>query len=88
MKMNLAELKRLTGLGKNATSQAGRVLILDGINAIGYRVVNHLVKGGYSNIRVGMRELPSDNSVMTKQWEGVERVKFLWEDEATYVDAL
>lgn len=90
--MNFDQLKRLTGLGSGnqstdkqpAPSKVGNVLVLDGTNVVGYRVVNRLVKGGYaSNLRVGMRD-----ATEKLPWEGVEATKFVWENEESYSEAL
>lgn len=70
--------------------QVGKVLIIDGENVVGFRIVNLLLKEGETpgvELRVGFRDLPSDDEV-AEGWESVERVKFVWEDESTYSDAL
>ncbi|KAL7463684.1 hypothetical protein ACHAXS_004035 [Conticribra weissflogii] len=90
--INFDDLKRFTGLGSGskstdkqpAPSKVGKVLVLDGTNVVGHRVVNRLVKGGYaSNLRVGMRD-----ATEKMQWEGVEETKFVWENEDSYAEAL
>ena len=68
----------------------GKVLILDGDNVIGYRIVNLIIEEGEFpgvELRVGFREMPAPDEV-NENWDCVERVKFVWEDEDTYADAL
>ncbi|KAL7478849.1 hypothetical protein ACHAW6_004601 [Cyclotella cf. meneghiniana] len=87
MKLGLSGLKATLGMGG---PQVGKVLILDGDNVVGFRIVNLLLKEGETpgvELRVGFRDLPNDDEV-AEGWEDVERVKFVWEDEATYAHAL
>jgi uncharacterized protein YbjT (DUF2867 family) len=72
------------------TKKVGKVLILDGDNVIGYRIVNLIIEEGEFpgvELRVGFREMPAPDEV-NESWDCVERVKFVWEDEDTYADAL
>lgn len=87
MKLGLSGLKATLGMGG---PQVGKVLILDGDNVVGFRIVNLLLKEGETpgvELRVGFRDLPNDDEVV-EGWEDVDRVKFVWEDEATYAHAL
>jgi hypothetical protein len=71
-------------------NKIGKVLILDGDNVIGFRIVNLLLKEGEFpgvDLRVGFREMPAPDEV-AEGWEYVEKIKFVWEDETTYADAL
>lgn len=86
MKLDLSGMKTALGLGP----RIGHVLILDGDNVVGYRIVNLLLKEGETpgvDIRVGFQELPEEDEVV-EGWECVEKVKFVWGDEKTYADAL
>jgi len=72
------------------TKNIGKVLVLDGNNVVGYRVVNLLLREGeYPGVelRVGFRRFPSLGELQ-EGWECVDKVKFVWEDEDTYADAL
>lgn len=77
--MNLAA--DMLGVG----DQGGRVLILDGADCVGGRVVDRLIESGYTDLRVGC---PAVHEHRQATPEGVECVPFVWEDEATFVDAL
>lgn len=73
-----------------ATKDTGTVLILDGDNVIGYRIVNLLLKEGQYpgvELRVGFREMHAPDE-LAEGWDSVEKIKFVWEDESTYDDAL
>lgn len=73
-----------------ATKNTTRVLILDGDNAIGYRIVNLILKEGQYpgvDLRVGFREIHAPDE-LAEGWDCVEKIKFVWEDESTYEDAL
>jgi hypothetical protein len=87
MKLGFSGLKATLGM---SGPQVGRVLILDGDNVVGFRIVNLLLKEGETpgvELRVGFRDLPNDDEI-AEGWDGVERVKFVWEDKATYAHAL
>lgn len=74
-----AELKKILGIGKHVE----RVLILDGADVVGHRVVERLIDADIPELRVGMRT-PTEN----EETRGVEIVPFIWEDESTYDAAL
>lgn len=72
------------------TKKIGKVLILDGDNVVGFRIVNLLLKEGQFpgvDLRVGFREMLAPDE-LALDWDALERVKFVWEDETTYADAL
>lgn len=72
------------------TKKIGKVLILDGDNVVGFRIVNLLLKEGQFpgvDLRVGFREMLAPDE-LSLDWDALERVKFVWEDETTYADAL
>jgi len=85
----LADLKKCFGLEKTSVEQTGRVLVVDGHDVIGYRVVDQLAYVDYPMIRVGVRDT---DDFQVKRWEEkeyiIERVKFDWVDESTYDIAL
>lgn len=79
MKLNLFGPKKI-----------GKVLIIDGDNVVGFRIVNLLLKEGEFpgvDVRVGFREMHAPDE-LTEGWETLDRVKFVWEDETTFKDAL
>jgi len=84
-----AELKRILSVGKpsvreeSPNRQAGRVLVLDGADVVGYRVVERLIDAGYADLRVGSRTMHAE-----KEIRAVDMVHFIWEDEDTYAAAL
>ncbi len=80
--MKLAEeFKKLLHIGGTTP---GRVLVLDGSDAVGHRVVERLIDAEYTdNLRVGVRTLKQGGNA-----GGAELVLFVWEDESTYATAL
>lgn len=74
-----AELKKILGIGKHVE----RVLVLDGADVVGHRVVERLIDAEIPELRVGMRTLTENEGT-----RGVEMVPFIWEDETTYDAAL
>lgn len=79
MKLTAAQ-KEMIGWANHGV---GRVLVLDGKDVVGHRVVERLIDGGYSDLRVGMRTAHG-----TASTPGLETVPFVWEDESTYDAAL
>ena len=77
-----AELKKILHLGE-ANKHAGRVLVLDGADVVGHRVVERLIEAEFVDLRVGMRTLKEK-----EETKGVELVPLVFEDETTYNDAL
>ncbi|KAL7538713.1 hypothetical protein ACHAXR_011105 [Thalassiosira sp. AJA248-18] len=76
IKMKLAaELKKILHIGDHV----GRVLVLDGADPVGHRVVEHLIDAGCPDLRVGMRTLREK-----EETRGIEMVPFVWENEDTY----
>jgi hypothetical protein len=84
-KMKLAAIKKVFHLGRTVGCEHdGRILILDGSDAVGHRVVKSLVDAGVADVRVGVRtplKEQDPTSIM-------ERVPFVWGDESTYSAAL
>jgi len=78
-----AELKKILHIGEASHKHAGRVLILDGADAVAHRVVERLIDAEHPNLRVGTRKLHEKEATT-----GVEMVPFVWEDEKTYTTAL
>ena len=78
-----AELKKILGIGEASNKHAGRVLVLDGADVVGHRVVERLIAAEYGDVRVGMRSLHK-----IEETTGVQLVPFVWEDEDTYATAL
>eukprot|EP00986_Skeletonema_menzelii_P005350 scaffold1924_cov140-Skeletonema_menzelii.AAC.14 len=90
MKLNLVEdLKKCFGMKKTSIDQTGRILVVDGHDAIGYRVVDQLAYMDYPLIRVGVK---NTDDFYVKRWEDngyiIERVNFDFVDESTYDIAL
>jgi uncharacterized protein YbjT (DUF2867 family) len=89
MNLHLADLKKCFGLEKTSLERTGRILIVDGHNVVGYRVVDQLAYLDYPMIRVGVR---NTDDFQVKRWEQneyiIERVTFDWNDESTYNVAL
>ena len=79
------ELKKILQDGESPADHANRVLVLDGADVVGHRVVDRLVEAECTNLRVGFRTLPNKEE---EERRGVETVRFVWEDETTYSDAL
>ena len=80
------DLKKILHVGGNADKHAehvGRVLVLDGEDIVGHRVVEKLIEAEYTNLRVGMRKLQEK-----EETRGVELVPFVFEDVTTYDAAL
>ncbi len=72
--MNVAKVWHL---GK--ASDLGRILVLDGSDAVGYRVTKRLMDSGVVEVRVGYKPPLKQHDSM-----GVEIVPFVWGDESTY----
>jgi len=85
----LADLKKRFGFGESSVDQTGRILVVDGHDVVGYRVVDQLAYIDYPMIRVGVR---NTDDFQVKKWEDneyiIERVTFDWVDESTYDIAL
>lgn len=62
---------------------SGGILITSGNGVVGHRVATHLIQGYYPRVRVGARDLATIQDL-----KNAERVKFVWEDEDTYKEAL
>jgi uncharacterized protein YbjT (DUF2867 family) len=76
----VGEIKKILHLD----GMPGRVLVLDGLDAVGHRVVERLIDAEYTDqLRVGLRTLHD-----TAPSGGAELVPFVWEDETTYDAAL
>ena len=73
-----ADLKAMLGIGGT-----DRVLVLDGANAVGHRVVERLIDAEYPAVRVGVKTMHDK-----QETAGVEFVPFVWDDVDTYKDAL
>ena len=91
MKLHLLEdLKKCFGIKKTSVDQIGRILVVDGHDVVGYRVIDQLAYADYPLIRVGVKN--TDDFQVTKRWEDseyiIERVPFDWNDESTYDLAL
>jgi len=90
MNLHLSDLKKCFGFdGKTSVDQTGRVLVVDGHDVVGYRVVDQLAYVDYPLIRVGVR---NTDDLQVKRWEEneyiIEKVTFDWVDESTYDIAL
>ena len=81
--MKLPDLKKFLGIGETSHDHVGRVLVLDGTDVVGHRVVERLIDAEYGELRVGMRTVHEKEAT-----PGVELVPFVWEDETTYSVAL
>ncbi len=88
MNLHLANLKKF--FEKSSLETTGRVLVVDGHNVVGYRVVDQLAYLEYPMIRVGVRN--TQDYLNTKRWDKmeyiIEKVTFDWCDESTYDIAL
>ncbi|KAL7440710.1 hypothetical protein ACHAXM_007404 [Skeletonema potamos] len=85
MKLHLEVLKKCFGLEKTSLERTGRILIVDGHDVVGYRIVDQLVYLDYPMIRVGVR---NTDDFQEKRWDQneyiIEKVTFDWDDESTY----
>jgi uncharacterized protein YbjT (DUF2867 family) len=88
MNLHLANLKKF--FEKSSLETTGRVLVVDGHNVVGYRVVDQFAYLEYPMIRVGVRN--TQDYLNTKRWDKteytIEKVTFDWCDESTYDIAL
>lgn len=81
MKMKLAaELKKMLGMGPHTE----KVLVLDGDDPVGYRVVKRLVDAEFTNLRVGTTKFIERDDIT----KGFVLVPFVFGDEETYTAAL
>ena len=85
MNLHLASIKKLFEKSSSLET-TGRILVLDGHDVIGYRVVDQLAYLDYPMIRVGVRN--TQDYLNTKRWDEmeytIEKVTFDWCDESTY----
>lgn len=78
----IEDIKKLLHIGGD---HVGRVLVLDGADVVGHRVVERLIDAGYTdNLRVGMRTMRT----VAEHHAGMELIPFKFEDESAYDDAL
>ncbi len=61
------------------SSDVGRILVLDGTDAVGHRVSKRLMDSGVVEVRVGYKPPLKQQGSM-----GMEIVPFVWGDESTY----
>ena len=83
--MKLTAIKEVFHLGRAVDCEhVGRILILDGSDAVGHRVVKSLGDAGVADVRVGV-STPVKEQDPTSNFEVVP---FVWGDESTYSAAL
>ena len=89
MRLNLSGLKKCFGFEKTSLERTGRVLVIDGHDVVGYRVVDQLAIIEYPMIRVGVR---NTDDFVVKRWKEneyiIEKVTFDFTDESTWTIAL
>jgi uncharacterized protein YbjT (DUF2867 family) len=90
MKLHLIEdLKKCFGIKKTSVDKTGRILVVDGHDVVGYRVIDQLAYMDYPLIRVGVK---NTDDFHVKLWEDneyiIEKATFDLFDESTYDIAL